>query len=124
MARQPVGHRVGLVERACELAAAIAEPNRMKMIKVLGSHPPRTVTVSEVARQLGISQPTATKHLQILHQAGFVRRERDGNRVHYSLDTDTVAEFHQIVEYAFAHATTPCVNEYDCLTCPYQATCV
>lgn len=114
----------GLVERVCQLNAAIAEPNRMKMIKILGSNPEHTVSVSDVARILAISQPTATKHLKIMHAVGFVRRSRIGSSVYYSLDDDTIAEYHRLMDYAFAHATTPCVNDYDCETCRFRTTCV
>ncbi|WP_448631734.1 ArsR/SmtB family transcription factor [Cellulomonas soli] len=112
-----------MVERACELQAALGFPARMKMIKVLGSHQDSPLSVSEVARILSISQPTATKHLAILHRAGFVRREQVASRVHYTLDLDTVAEYRQVLDLAFAHAFTPCTNTFDCDTCPYAATC-
>lgn len=117
-------HEPGLVERVCQLNAAVSDPNRMKMIKILGSHPEHTVSVSDVARLLGISQPTATKHLKLLHAVGFIRRRRIQNAVYYSLDEDTITEYHRLMEYAFAHATTPCVNAYDCETCSFRATCV
>jgi ArsR family transcriptional regulator len=117
-------HPVGLVERACELQAALGYPVRMKMIKVLGSHRDHPLSVSEVAEILNISQPTATKHLRILHDAGFADREQAGPRVHYSLNLDTVAEYRRIMDLAFAHALTPCVNGFDCDTCPYAETCI
>lgn len=117
-------HPTGLVERACALQAALGLPVRMKMIKVLGSHQDTPLSVTEVARTLSISQPTATKHLRILHDAGFVDRQQVASRVHYTLNLDTVAEYRRVMDLAFAHAMSPCVNEYDCGTCPYATTCV
>jgi len=114
----------GLVERACELQAALGFSVRMKMIKVLGSHSEAPLSVTEVAQMLSISQPTATKHLAILYRAGFVRRERVASRVHYTLDLETVAEYEEVMELAFRHALTPCVNSFDCDTCPYAQTCI
>ena len=114
----------GLVERTCELQAALGFPVRMKMIKVLGSHSQSPLSVTEVARMLSISQPTATKHLGIMFRAGFVRRERVASRVHYTLDLDTVAEYRRLMDLAFAHALSPCVNAFDCDTCPFSETCV
>jgi DNA-binding transcriptional ArsR family regulator len=114
----------GLVERACELNAAVSDHTRMKMIKVLGSHPRHTLTVSDVARILRVSQPAATKQLKVLHRAGLVDWMRNGQAVYYSINEETIAEYHRIMEYAFEHAATPCVNEYDCDTCPYRVTCV
>lgn len=114
----------GLVERCCELQAALGYPTRMKMIKVLGSHRKAPLSVSEVAQTLRISQPTATKHLGILHRAGWVIRDAAGPRVHYLLNLDTVAEYQRLLALAFEHALTPCVNSFECTTCPFEETCV
>jgi ArsR family transcriptional regulator len=35
-----------------------------------------------------------------------------------------VAEYRRVMDLAFAHATTPCVNAFDCDTCAFAATCV
>lgn len=113
----------GLVERMCELNASLGYPARMKMIKVLGYHQDSPLSVSEVAQTLRISQPTATKHLGILHRAGWVHRDEAGPRVHYTLNLDTVAEYRRLIDYAFAAALTPCVNSFDCETCPFEQTC-
>lgn len=113
----------GLVERCCELQASLGYPVRMKMIKVLGSHRENPLSVSEVAETLGISQPTATKHLAILHRAGWADRVEAGPRVHYSLNLDTYDEYRRLMDLAFAHALTPCVNSFDCATCPFEETC-
>lgn len=117
------GRATGLVDRCCELQAALGFPVRMKMIKVLGSHQECPLSVSEVAETLRISQPTATKHLGILHRVGFVDREEVGPRVHYTLNLDTVREYQRLMDHAFAAATTPCVNSFDCATCEFEATC-
>jgi ArsR family transcriptional regulator len=117
-------HPVGLVDRTCELQAALGYPVRMKMIKVLGSHRDHPLSVSEVAEILRISQPTATKHLRILYDAGFADRERVSARVHYTLNLDTVAEYRRLMDLAFAHALTRCVNHFDCGTCPFAETCI
>lgn len=113
----------GLVERCCELQASLGYPVRMKMIKVLGSHRDNSLSVSEVAETLRISQPTATKHLAILHRAGWANRDAAGPRVHYSLNLDTYDEYRRLMDLAFAHALTPCVNSFDCATCPFEETC-
>lgn len=113
----------GLVERCCELQASLGYPIRMKMIKVLGSHRQNPLSVSEVADTLRVSQPTATKHLGILHRAGWVTRNVVGARVHYSLNLDTYDEYRRLMDLAFAHALTPCVNDFDCDTCPFEETC-
>ncbi|UWG98755.1 metalloregulator ArsR/SmtB family transcription factor [Dehalobacter sp. DCM] len=95
----------------------------MKMIKIIGSKPKHTMTVSDIAAILGISQPAATNHLKILHAADLVERTRIGTSVFYSLNNDAVADYKQLMEHAFIKAYTPCPNNFQCNECEYAETC-
>jgi ArsR family transcriptional regulator len=61
---------------------ALSDPNRVKLVKMLQK---RTMCVCEVQAALGISQPTASKHLMILEKSGLVDRKKEGLWVNYSL---------------------------------------
>lgn len=113
----------GLVERMCAYNKAISEPNRMKMIKILGSHAANSLNVSDIAAILGISQPAATKHLKIMESVGLFTRKREGASVYYTLQRDALDEYRALLDYAFEHAYSPCINGYDCSTCPNADTC-
>lgn len=113
----------GLVERLCAYNKAIGDPMRMKMIKVLGSHEPYTLNVSQIAEMLGLSQPAATKHLKIMESVGLFSRERKGSSVYYMLEPDALDEYRRLLDYAFEHASTPCPHGYDCRRCPVADTC-
>jgi DNA-binding transcriptional ArsR family regulator len=63
--------------------AALAEPNRRSVLDLLRV---RERTVGEVAAALGVAQPTASKHLKILREAGLVRASADAQRRIYALD--------------------------------------
>ncbi|MBU4121695.1 MAG: metalloregulator ArsR/SmtB family transcription factor, partial [Proteobacteria bacterium] len=52
---------------------ALSDPNRVKLIKMLQK---RTMCVCEIQAALGIAQPTVSKHLKILEDAGLVGREK------------------------------------------------
>lgn len=112
-----------MAEKAVAMNAALASIPRMKIMKVLGSAERETVSVSDVAETLGMAQSTTTKHLQVLHDAGFVKRKKVGATVYYSDDPEALAEYHRIVDCAFAAQKTPCVNEWDCESCPDAVTC-
>lgn len=114
----------GLVERMCAYNRAIGEPMRMKMIKILGSHGPYELNVSAIAEILGLSQPATTKHLKVMERVGLFNRERRGPSVYYSLNWEALDEYRSLIDYAFEHAKTPCVNDYDCCSCPHATTCV
>ena len=49
--------------------SALAEPNRLSIVELLREGPS---TVSEISRRLVIRQPQASKHLQVLKEAGLV----------------------------------------------------
>jgi len=61
---------------------AFSDPNRVKMIKML-QH--RELCVCEIQSALGIAQPTVSKHLKILEDAGLVTYRKDGLWVNYRL---------------------------------------
>lgn len=61
---------------------ALADPNRVKIIKML-QH--KRMCVCEMQEALQVSQPTVSKHLKILEHAGLVDWEKDGIWVNYHL---------------------------------------
>jgi len=60
----------------------IAEPNRRAILSLLASSQP---SVGEIERQLGMAQPTVSKHLRVLREAGFVESIVDAQRRLYRL---------------------------------------
>jgi len=61
---------------------ALSDPNRVKIIKML-QH--KSMCVCEVRTVLNVSQPTVSKHMKRLQEAGFVSFEKDGLGVNYHL---------------------------------------
>jgi ArsR family transcriptional regulator len=61
---------------------ALSDPNRVKLLKMIQE---RDMCVCEIQAALEIAQPTVSKHLKILENAGLVEREKVGLWVNYSL---------------------------------------
>jgi len=118
-----MGRSRGLVNRICEYNDALSEPQRVKMMKSMGSSPTYSVSVSDFAKILGISQPSATKHLKLLHAVELIDRKRMGTTVYYTLNLRNINEYHQLLELAFVKGFTPCPHEYKCDLCPETDTC-
>lgn len=71
---------------------AIAEPQRRQiLVLVRGGERP----VSEVARDLGMTQPQASKHLRVLREVGLVRVREDGKQRLYGLDARGLRPLHE-----------------------------
>ena len=61
---------------------ALSDPNRVKIVKML-QH--KAMCVCEMRAALGVAQPTVSKHLKILEEAGLVGFKKDGLWVNYHL---------------------------------------
>ena len=67
----------------------IAEPNRRAILNLLAySHR----SVGEIERLLRMSQPTVSKHLRVLRDAGLVEAEVDAQRRLYRLKPEPLKE--------------------------------
>jgi DNA-binding transcriptional ArsR family regulator len=67
----------------------IAEPNRRAILSLLISS---EQSVGEIERQLGMPQPTVSKHLRVLREAGFVESTVDAQRRLYRLKPEPFQE--------------------------------
>jgi DNA-binding transcriptional ArsR family regulator len=68
----------------------IAEPNRRAILSLLVSS---QRSVGEIERQLRMPQPTVSKHLRVLREAGFVESTVDAQRRLYRLKPEPFQEF-------------------------------
>ena len=68
---------------------ALAEPNRMAILSMLaeGERP-----AGDFVDALPVSQPTVSKHLSVLREAGLVTVRKDANRRLYRLNPQPLAE--------------------------------
>ena len=73
---------------------ALAEPNRARIIELLGhgEH-----CVCDVGVALSLSSALVSHHLRVLRASGLVRERRDGRWVHYALDADRLGRLRSTV---------------------------
>ncbi|GHJ35268.1 hypothetical protein Sm713_08770 [Streptomyces sp. TS71-3] len=71
------------------LWSALADPNRRAILGQLLAGPR---PVGELAEVCGLSQPSASKHLRVLRDAGLVRVHPDAQRRLYAIDPAPMAE--------------------------------
>ena len=70
------------IKRVESVFEIIAEPNRRAILSLLVSS---EQSVGEIERQLQMPQPTVSKHLRVLRDAGFVESTVDAQRRLYHL---------------------------------------
>ena len=88
---------MGVVPRAATTSDAfnaIAEAQRREILVVLrgGERP-----VTDLARDLGMTQPQASKHLRVLREVGLVRVRGAGKQRLYGLDARGLRPVHEWV---------------------------
>jgi rhodanese-related sulfurtransferase len=74
-----------LFEAIAVMGKALSSSRRLEQLELLAQAPR---TVDELAQASGQSTANTSQHLQVLHAAGLVTREREGTRVRYSLAGD------------------------------------
>jgi DNA-binding transcriptional ArsR family regulator len=72
-----------------DMCQALADAKRIRILYAIDEQP-RHVTA--LARDLGLPQPTVSRHLRVLRQRCLVRGERDGSAVVYHLADPRVIE--------------------------------
>ena len=65
------------------LWTALADPHRRAIVALLLERPR---PVGEIVEACGLSQPSTSKHLKVLREAGLVRVRQDAQRRVYALD--------------------------------------
>jgi len=61
---------------------ALSDPSRVKIVKMLAGG---EMCVCELREALGLAQPTVSKHLKVLEEAGLVASRKEGLWVNYRL---------------------------------------
>ncbi len=80
---------VGYINPVESVFEIIAEPNRRAILNLLVSS---QQSVGDIERQLHMSQPTVSKHLRVLREAGFVESTVDAQRRLYRLKPEPLQE--------------------------------
>lgn len=61
---------------------ALSDPGRVKVLKMLEA---RELCACEIIALLGLAQPTVSRHLKVLADAGLIQGRKVGSWVHYRL---------------------------------------
>ena len=68
------------IDRLEAVFKALADRNRLRILALLGNN---EVCVCHIHDSLGLTQPTASRHLAYLRRSGLVDARRDGVWMHY-----------------------------------------
>ena len=78
-----------------EMFKALAVETRVKIIDLLKSEGP--LGAKKISELVGVTPAAVSQHLKILKQAGFVRSERNGYWIPYSIDEETLNDCRKVL---------------------------
>ncbi|HEY3892966.1 MAG TPA: metalloregulator ArsR/SmtB family transcription factor [Bradyrhizobium sp.] len=73
---------------AISALAALAQPTRLAIFRLLVKHEPIGVTAGVIAETIGAPHNTLSTHLAILVRAGLLRSSREGRTIIYRSDVE------------------------------------
>ena len=96
---QHQGHAPKPPEDLLKLLRAVADPTRMQILRLLARRPCST---REIARLIGLIEAAISKHLKLLHDAGWISTERQSYYVYYRLTRDSLVDLTAGLEHLLA----------------------
>jgi ArsR family transcriptional regulator, arsenate/arsenite/antimonite-responsive transcriptional repressor len=70
-------------DRLARALRVVADPARLRLLGLIQSRPGAEACVCQLTEPLGLSQPTVSHHLKVLHEAGLLDREQRGRWAYY-----------------------------------------
>ena len=64
---------------------ALQDPTRLKILSLLSKRPLCVCVITEALR---LAQPTISRHLALLENAGFIQKERQGRMIIYAISPE------------------------------------
>jgi DNA-binding transcriptional ArsR family regulator len=83
---------------------ALGDPNRRRIVELLGAGGRAGRSVQQLADELPISRPAVSRHLRLLRQAGLVVEEPRGTRRIYRLHDEGVEAVRTYLERVWGEA--------------------
>jgi ArsR family transcriptional regulator len=71
-----------IIQLEADFCAALSDPTRIFILYALNE---KSLNVTELTNELGIPQPTTSRHLKVLRERGLVYTERQGTIITYHL---------------------------------------
>src|ERR1044071_6965950 len=84
------------VKKAALILRAINHKLRQQILKLIDEQ--GKITVTEIYVKLRLEQSVASQHLAILRKAGFVKTERDGKFIYYTVNPERIEDLNKFVE--------------------------
>jgi ArsR family transcriptional regulator len=92
-----------IVQLEADFCAALSDPTRIFILYALNDRP---LNVTELTHELGIPQPSTSRHLKVLRERGLVYTERQGTVITYHLSDQRIIQAMDLLRSAMRDRLT------------------
>jgi ArsR family transcriptional regulator len=99
--------RQEIMQLEADFCAALSDPTRIFILYALND---RSQNVTELTHELGLPQPTISRHLKVLRERGLVDTEGQGTVITYHLSDQRVIQAMDLLRSAMRDRLTQRAN--------------
>lgn len=92
-----------ITQLEADFCFALSDPTRIFILYALNE---RSLNVTELTAELGVPQPTTSRHLKVLRERGLVHTERQGTVITYHLSDDRIIQAMDLLRAAMRDRLT------------------
>jgi ArsR family transcriptional regulator len=96
-----------IIQLEADFCAALSDPTRIFILYALNE---QSLNVTGLTNELGIPQPTTSRHLKVLRERGLVYTERQGTVITYHLADQRVIQALDLLRSAMRDKLTQKAN--------------
>jgi len=96
-----------IIQLEADFCAALSEPTRIFILYALND---QSLNVTELTNELGIPQPTTSRHLKVLRERGLVYTKRQGTVIIYHLADKRIIQAMDLLRAAMRDRITQRAN--------------
>jgi len=88
----------GDAERLAAAFKAVADPARLRLLSLIAAQPGGEACTCDLTEPIGLSQPTVSHHLKVLHDAGLLARDKRARWTYYRIVPEQLAALRTALE--------------------------
>lgn len=97
-----------------ELFKALGNINRLLLVYRLASGEMEKVSVTDMARMMGLTQPAASQHLKVLKTAKILNAKKQGNYIYYTFNEGALIDHKEKIDFLFGCLLLKCERNGKC----------
>ncbi|MGZ7117082.1 MAG: ArsR/SmtB family transcription factor, partial [Methanobacterium sp.] len=94
-----------------ELFKALSNVNRLLLIYKMTSGELEKVSVTQMAKMMGLTQPAASQHLKVLKTARILTAEKKGNYIYYTFNHSAMINHKEKIDFLFSCVLWKCSSK-------------